>query len=219
MKKLIVTVFAALAAVSSCFATVELSADLNAVPFNLVDVENVDNFYEVVPTGFQAAAVFYFDELKPFNVGLKLELSGEEFSDIRQNSSFTEIDGGFNGRFAIGPALRFSSLTGKHTFHLSPGIYFNAMGMGKERKAENDVYDVLITLEGGVHVDFCYNFWIVQKEAFCLGLNFGTDYGIGAGRSTQTVWRDGSDDFDDFYWSDLNLAQHLKIYTGVTFKL
>ena len=48
------------------FEYYKLSADLNAVPFNLVDAENVDNFYEVVPTGFQAAAVFYFDELKPF---------------------------------------------------------------------------------------------------------------------------------------------------------
>lgn len=219
MKKLIGAALVAVAAAVPSFAAVELGADIYAVPFNRVKPADADSLYEVVPAGFQVSAAFYFGEIKPFNIGLKLEMSCDEFDWIHDGSSFTEIDGGFNGRFAAGPTMRLSTSTGRHSLHITPGAFFNVMGMTDERADERDVYDVLLTLEGGVHLDVGYNFWVVQKESFGLGLNFGADYAVGFGRTATTAWRDGEDDFDSTDWSGLDWAQHLTLYTGVTFRL
>lgn len=220
-KKIAVAIAMAFVTVPQLFAAVELRGSLYAVPFNSVKVDDMDSFYEVVPFGTECAATFYFGEIRPFNVGLNVGLGGDIFRWTRTGSKAHETDGGFNLHFVLGPALRFDVPGARSSFHVSPGFVFNFMGVSDDRDCDARTSSYLFTLEWGFHVDVGYNYWVVRNEKFGLGLNFGVDYALGFGRagSKQDVkWDDIDDDGLPVDWSDLKHAQHLKIYTGVTFR-
>ncbi|MDE5898185.1 MAG: hypothetical protein K2H09_02810 [Treponemataceae bacterium] len=221
MKKLIGAAFVALAAAVPSFAAVELGAGFQMTPYNSVKVEDADGVYEAVPFGFKADATFYFGEIRPFSIGLNIGLGYDYFKWL-YDSSLREIHGGFNSEITVGPAFRFAVPGTRSSFFVSPGFKFNFMGITTEEEdaAGKDWYDVLFAFEFGFHVDACYTFWVVQNERFGLGLDFGADYSLGFGRAgnAKGAWKDDGNDID-VDWLDVEYAHHLKVYTGVTFRL
>lgn len=221
MKKLLLAIVVAAAAVSSSFATVELSAGLQMTPYNGIKVAGADSFYESVPLGLETQATFYFRDLRPFSVGLNIGLGYDHFSWI-DDSSLRKIDGGFNAALTVGPAFRFAIPGTRSSIFVSPGFKFNCMGISIPAKSDDaDMHDTLITAEFGFHLDACYTYWVVQNEKFGLGLNFGAGYSLGFGRAGQTTvaWGKEENDDLDLTWTDLDYAQHLKLFTGVTFRI
>lgn len=220
-KKIAAAIAVAFVTVPSMFAAVELRGSLAAVPYNSVKIGDANSFYELVPFGPECAATFYFGKIRPFNVGLNIGLGGEIFRWTYSDSKAHEIDGGFNAHFVIGPALRFDIPGAKSSFYVSPGFIFNFMGISDECNDEERTSNFLFALEYGFHVDVGYNYWVVRNEKFGLGLNFGADYSLGFGRAgsyKDVEWDKIEDDGFPINWSDLKSAQHLKIYTGVTFR-
>lgn len=223
MKKLLLAIVVAAAAVSSSFATVELSAGLQMTPYNGIKVAGADSFYESVPLGFETQATFYFRDLRPFSVGLNIGLGYDHFSWI-DDSSLRKIDGGFNAALTVGPAFRFAIPGTRSSIFVSPGFKFNCAGISIPAKSASDgadMHDTLITAEFGFHLDACYTYWVVQNENFGLGLNFGAGYSLGFGRAGRTTvaWGKEENDELDLTWADLDYAQHLKLFTGVTFRI
>lgn len=223
MKKLLLAIVVAAAAVSSSFATVELSAGLQMTPYNGIKVAGADSFYESVPLGFETQATFYFRDLRPFSVGLKLGLGYDHFSWI-DDSSLRKIDGGFNAALTVGPTFRFAIPGTRSSIFVSPGFKFNCAGISipaKSASDDADMHDTMIAMEFGFHLDACYTFWVVQNEKFGLGLNFGAGYSLGFGRAGRTTvaWGKNENDDLDLTWADLDYAQHLKLFTGVTFRI
>ncbi len=222
MKKLLMAIAVAAAAVSSSFATVELSAGFQMTPYNGIKVEGADSFYESVPFGFETQATFYFRDLRPFSVGLNVGLGYDHFAWL-YDSSLRKIDGGFNAALTVGPAFRFAIPGTRSSIFVSPGLKFGCTGISVPTNAGDapDTHDTLLALEFGFHLDACYTFWVVQNERFGLGLNFGAGYSLGFGRAGRTTVAWGKDENDDLdlSWADLDYAQHLKLFTGVTFRI
>lgn len=223
MKKLLLAIVVAAAAVSSSFATVELSAGLQMTPYNGIKVAGADSFYESVPLGFETQATFYFRDLRPFSVGLNIGLGYDHFSWI-DDSSLRKIDGGFNAALTVGPAFRFAIPGTRSSIFVTPGFKFNCAGISIPAKSASDgadMHDTLITAEFGFHLDACYTYWVVQNENFGLGLNFGAGYSLGFGRAGRTTvaWGKEENDELDLTWADLDYAQHLKLFTSVTFRI
>lgn len=215
MKKIAVAIAVAFATVPHLFAAVELDASFYAAPFNRIDAAEHDAIYEKIPVGFSIGGNFYFGEIKPFSIGLNVALGYDNFFNVEDGSEH-DIGYGFNGSLVLGPVFRFGLADSRHSFHVSPGVRFDFLGMRSE--LVDDASDLFFALEFGVHIDAGYSLWLVQKERFGLALNFGVDYSIGAGRVGDTSVNTKDEKFGDVEWNDLNSAQHLKVYAGVKFR-
>lgn len=216
MKKIAAAMAVAFATVPHLFAAVELDASVYATPFNRIDAEAHDALYEKIPVGFSIGGNFYFGEIKPFSIGLNVGLGYDNFFNVDFGSE-RDIGYGFNGSLALGPVFRFGAADSQHSFHISPGVQFDFLGMKSE--SVDDTCDLFFALDFGVHIDAGYSLWLVQKEKFGLALNFGVDYSIGAGRVGDVSFNKKDEKFGDVKWNDLNSAQHLKIYAGVKFRI
>ena len=227
MKKCFTMVVVAVLTVIPSFAAVELGTDLHVSPISGRRIDfggeiGKDRVHEIFPVGTSSSATFFFSEMKLFNVGLNLGL-GWDCMRFVQHDGQHRLDGGWNATFQVGPAFEFSF--GRHSLFVSPGAFFNVMNAWDER-GQSAVYDSALSFEYGAHINVAYRFWVVQRENFGLGLNFGVDYSLGRGRFCYGTI-DESGDSDDAWkdvwefgdWCDVTSVYRLKAYTGVTFRL
>lgn len=223
MKKCFAICIVAALAVIPSFATVEVSGDLGVSPIGSRRIDfggetGKDRVHEILPAGMSVSATFFFSEMKLFNVGLNTAIGWDKVHLIQHDGQH-KLDGGWNLMLQVGPAFEF--MFGRHSLFISPGAFFNVMNAWDER-GQTGVYDSGLSFEYGLHINAAYRFWVVQKETFGLGLNFGADYSIGRGRFCYGTIDDAgmdSDNWDLGNWCDVVSVQHLKIYTGVTFRI
>ncbi len=223
MKKCFAVCIVAALAVIPSFAAVELDADLYVSPIGSRRIDfggeiGKDRVHEILPVGASVSATFFFTEMNLFNVGLNAGISWDKVRLIQHDGQHN-VDGGFNLMLQIGPAFEF--MFGRHSLFISPGAFFNVMNTWDER-GQTGVYDSALSFEYGLHLNLAYRFWVVQKEKFGLGLDFGADYSIGRGRLCYGTLDDagmGSDNWDLGDWCDITSVQHFKVYAGVTFRI
>ena len=215
-------IVAAMAAVPS-FAAVELSGDLFVSPISSRRIDfggetGKDWLHEIFPVGNSISATFFFTEMKWFNIGLNIGTGWDRVRFIQHDGQH-KLDGGWNLMFQAGPAFEFQF--GRHSLFISPGAFFGVMSAWDERETTG-IYDALFSLEYGLHINAAYRFWVVQREKFGVGLDFGADYSIGRGRLRYGTIEDSGLNIDNLDFGetcDITNIQHFKVYTGVTFRL
>lgn len=221
MKKcFVLCALAALAAVP-LFAAVEVGGNLYAAPISSRRIDfggetGRDWVHEIFPAGIQASATFFSSGMKTFNAGLNVGLGWDRVRFVQHDGQHS-LDGGWNMEVQAGPAFEF--MFGRHSLFVSPGAFFRFMNAWDER-GSSDVYDSALSFEYGLHISGGYRFWVVQRERFGVGLDFGADYSVGRGRFCYGTVDDSRDDVWELGgWRDVSCVQRLKVYTGVTFRL
>ncbi len=223
MKKCFALFFVAAMAAIPSFAAVELSGDLCVSPISSRRIDfggetGKDWLHEIFPVGNSISATFFFTEMKFFNIGLNTGIGWDRVRFVQHDGQH-RLDGGWNLMFQAGPAFEFSF--GRHSLFISPGAFFGLMNIWDER-GQTDVYDAMLSFEYGLHINAAYRFWVVQREKFGLGLNFGADYSIGRGRLRYGTLEDAGSSVDNLDFGetcDITNFQNFKVYTGVTFRL
>ena len=177
MKKSFAICIVAVLTVIPSFAAVEVGADMYVSPIGSRRIDfggetGKDRVREILPTGASISATFFFREMKPFNVGLNAGISWDKVHLLYHDGQH-KVDGGFNLMTQIGPAFEF--MFGRHSLFISPGAFFNVMNAWDE-SGKTGVYHSALSFEYGFHINAAYRFWVVQKEKFGLGLDFGGVY-------------------------------------------
>lgn len=210
---------ASVCVMTGAFAAVELDASMYAAPLNVQSVEfdsEKRNVFALLPVGFEVKSTFFFGDLHLVNLGLNVGLSGDCFGFWKNGGDFYEIDGGWNATFVCGPALsvNFSRVS----LFVSPGFQATVSAVNAyEDDKTPDVHKVDVAFDLGAHIDAGCRVWLLQKEHFDLGLNFGADYAIGIGKygKYELDENDGKRISDTLF--DMPSAQRLKIYSGISF--
>ena len=213
MKKLIALMATLGLAVSAAFANIELSANMMFVPSYTSTMKDSGNSSDVsvtFPVGEEVKANFFFYSSKHFDIGLNVSQQILLFKNIEIDGTNNEYDSAADFSIVIGPAFRFN-LNNMHGFFVSPGIIGTLSVAGD---TEGSITETLINADLGFNLDAGYRLWLLNTDAFHLGMDVGAQYSISGGAGTIYLTDSNSDfSYDSSY--DLNAVQRFKIYLGV----
>lgn len=213
MKKIIALMATLILAVSGAFANIELSANLMFSPSYTSTMNDGNNTADVsvtFPVGEEVKANFFFYSSKHFDIGLNVSQQILLFKNIEIDGTNNEYDSAADFSIVIGPAFRFN-LNNMHGFFVSPGIIGTLSVAGD---TEGSITKTLINADLGFNLDAGYRLWLLNTDAFHLGMDVGAQYSISGGAGTIYLTDSNSDfSYDSSY--DLNAVQRFKIYLGV----
>lgn len=213
MKKIIALMATLILAVSGAFANIELSANLMFSPSYTSTMNDGNNTADVsvtFPVGEEVKANFFFYSSKHFDIGLNVSQQILLFKNIEIDGTNNEYDSAADFSIVIGPAFRFN-LNNMHGFFVSPGIIGTLSVAGD---TEGSITETLINADLGFNLDAGYRLWLLNTDAFHLGMDVGAQYSISGGAGTIYLTDSNSDfSYDSSY--DLNAVQRFKIYLGV----
>lgn len=213
MKKIIALMATLILAVSGAFANIELSANLMFSPSYTSTMKDGNNTADVsvtFPVGEEVKANFFFYSSKHFDIGLNVSQQILLFKNIEIDGTNNEYDSAADFSIVIGPTFRFN-LNNMHGFFVSPGIIGTLSVAGD---TEGSITETLINADLGFNLDAGYRLWLLNTDAFHLGMDVGAQYSISGGAGTIYLTDSNSDfSYDSSY--DLNTVQRFKIYLGV----
>lgn len=213
MKKLIALMATLVLAVSGAFANIELSGNLMFAPSytsTMKDGSNTADVSVTFPVGEEVKANFFFYSSKHFDIGLNVSEQILLFKNIEIGGTNNEYDSAADFSIVIGPAFRFN-LNDMHGFFVSPGI-IGTLSVASD--TEGSITETLINADLGFNLDAGYRLWLLNTDAFHLGMDVGAQYSISGGSGTAYLTDSNSDfSYDSSY--DLNAVQRFKVYIGV----
>lgn len=215
MKKILAMLATFGFAITAAFANIELSANLLFAPVysqtNKITTggitSEVDSKY-VCPVGEEVKANFFFYSSKNFDVGLNV---GEQVLVYTKDTELdTEYDLGYNVSFIIGPAFRFN-INNNNGIFVSPGLAINIDYLLQEVTGNSAV--ITLGCDVGFNLDAGYRLWLLNKDAFHLGIDASVQYSVGGGAGTTYSLSDGDKISNQAF--DIDLAKRFKVYLGV----